>query len=158
MTFFGVACLSASSLLFELLLTRTFSLAHWYHLSFMVIGIAMFGFAGAGVFFALARRGRIERVSFLCALSTMGSFLLMRVIPLDYLRFPLEGVQLLYLLATDLLLSVPFFFAGLGICCAYVRMPERSGAVAFSALGGSGPRPTRRCSPCTSSSSGRRRR
>jgi hypothetical protein len=138
MTFFGVACLSASSLLFELLLTRTFSLAHWYHLSFMVIGIAMFGFAGAGVFFALARRGRIERVSFLCALSTMGSFLLMRVIPLDYLRFPLEGVQLLYLLATDLLLSVPFFFAGLGICLAYVRMPERSGAVAFSALGGSG--------------------
>jgi hypothetical protein len=144
MTFFVVACLSASSLLFELLLTRTFSLAHWYHLSFMVIGVAMFGNAGAGVFFALGnlrRRGRAEglpAISFLCALSTMGSFLLLKVIPLDYLRFPLERIQLLYLLVTDLLLSVPFFFAGLGICIAYVRVPERSGTVSFSALTGAG--------------------
>ncbi|MGA2641555.1 MAG: hypothetical protein ABSG21_11720, partial [Spirochaetia bacterium] len=145
MKFFAVFCLSASSLLYELFLTRYFSIAHWNHLSFMVIGIAMLGYGASGAVFALARAARPRQwagvfpiVSLACAASVLGSFLSLRLIPLDYLRLPVEPVQLCYLLLTELVLSIPFFFAGLGSCLAYVGLPERSGLVAFASMVGSG--------------------
>ena len=143
MRIFAVFCLSASSLLYELFLTRYFSIAHWNHLSFMVIGIAMLGYGASGAVFALAARPReyamvFPIVSLACAASVLGSFLSLRLIPLDYLRLPVEPVQLCYLLLTELVLSIPFFFAGLGSCLAYVGLPERSGLVAFASMIGSG--------------------
>lgn len=143
MKVFAVFCLSASSLLYELFLTRYFSIAHWNHLSFMVIGIAMLGYGASGAVFALAARPReyamvFPVVSLACAASVLGSFLSLRLIPLDYLRLPVEPVQLCYLLLTELVLSLPFFFAGLGCCMAYVGLPERSGLVAFASMLGSG--------------------
>lgn len=142
MILFGVFCLSASSLLFELLLTRAFSITHWYHLSFMVIGIAMLGSGASGVYSAFPRRRTralcLRGISFLCAVTSIGSYLLVKLIPLDSLRLPFERIQLLFLLATDLVLSLPFFFAGLYTCMAYLRMPERSGTVAFFSLTGAG--------------------
>lgn len=146
MTLFAVFCLSSSSLLFELILTRYFAIAHGNHLSFMVIGIAMLGYGASGTLFALAA-GRRERsdlrtafpvVSLACAASTAGSFLLVRLIPLDYLRFPIERLQFLYLLVSILLLALPFFFAGLGTCIAYVSSPGASGLVAAASMAGSG--------------------
>ena len=143
MKIFTVFCLSASSLLYELFLTRYFSIAHWNHLSFMVIGIAMLGYGASGAVFALAARPReyamvFPIVSLACAACVLGSFLSLRLIPLDYLRLPIEPVQLCYLLLTELVLSLPFFFAGLGSCLAYVGLPERSGLVAFASMLGSG--------------------
>ena len=46
----AVFLLSLSSLALEVLLTRVFSISQWNHLSFMVISIALFGFAAAGTF------------------------------------------------------------------------------------------------------------
>ena len=143
MKVFAVFCLSVSSLLYELFLTRYFSIAHWNHLSFMVIGIAMLGYGASGAVFALAARPCKSAVVFpivslACAASVLGSFLSLRLIPLDYLRLPVEPVQLCYLLLTELVLSIPFFFAGLGSCLAYVGLPERSGLVAFASMIGSG--------------------
>jgi len=45
----SVFILSLSSISFEILLTRIFSISQWNHLSFMVISIALFGFAASGV-------------------------------------------------------------------------------------------------------------
>ena len=145
----AVFCLSLSTLGYELLLTRYFSLAHGNALSFLVISIAMFGFAAGGTFTSLAGRrwtdaagtaGRavFPALSLLCALSTVGSFLLVKRIPLDYLRFPVDRLQALYLVASYLLLALPFFFCGLASCTAYSIGSARSGAVAFSSLLGAG--------------------
>ncbi|MDD3082936.1 MAG: hypothetical protein PHW17_12030, partial [Desulfobacterales bacterium] len=49
----AVFLLSASSLAFEVLLTRIFSISQWNHLSFMVISIALFGFAASGTFLGI---------------------------------------------------------------------------------------------------------
>jgi hypothetical protein len=140
---FAVFCLSASSLLYELFLTRYFSIAHWNHLSFMVIGIAMLGYGASGAVFALVAKPReyamvFPIVSLACAVCVLGSFLCLRLIPLDYLRLPIEPMQLCYLLLTELVLSLPFFFAGFGSCLAYVGFPEKSGRVAFASMIGSG--------------------
>ena len=120
MIFAAIASLSASSLAFELLITRYFSIAHWSHLSFLAIGVAMFGFAAGGTFHCMAggmiekaaRRAERSLFSLLCvagSIATIGAFLLVKSIPLDYLRFPVDPTQALFLLLTWLILSLPFF-------------------------------------------------
>jgi hypothetical protein len=144
MTLATVFALSLSSLLYEITLTRWFAVAQWSHLAPLVIGIAMLGSAAAGVLIArapaLARareRPMGAAVSLLAGVSTLGSFILAKRIPLDFFRLPVDGAQLFYLLAVYLLLALPFFFAGLATCAAYARMPARSGAVAGAAMTGS---------------------
>jgi hypothetical protein len=148
MSFAVVASLSLSSLAFELLITRYFSIAHWSHLSFFAIGVAMLGFAAGGTFHSLAagrlRKAALRDESGLFAgfamaggLCTIGSFLAVKSIPLDYLRLPLEAAQAAYLFLTCLLLSLPFFFAGLASCAAYARKPARSGTISFVSMLGS---------------------
>ncbi len=144
MTLATVFALSLSSLLYEIALTRWFAVSQWSHLAPLVIGIAMLGSAAAGVLVArtptLARaheRSMGAAVSLLAGISTLGSFILARRIPLDFFRLPVDRAQLFYLLAAYLLLALPFFFAGLATCLAYARMPGRSGAVACAAMTGS---------------------
>ena len=143
----AVFALSFSTLLFELALSRWFAVAHWGHLQTMVIAIALFGSAVSGAAMARAPasgaaglRGRLA-FPIVCLLGSpalIGSFLLARRIPLDYLRFPVDRMQLLWLACAYVCLSLPFFFSGLAACLAYVREPERSGRTAFAAMGGSG--------------------
>ena len=49
----AVFALSLSSFTFEVILTRTFSISQWNHLSFMVISIALFGFAASGTLLSI---------------------------------------------------------------------------------------------------------
>src|SRR4029450_5483797 len=47
-TFFGIALVALSTLMYEVLLTRIFSVTAWYHFAFVAISVAMFGItAGA---------------------------------------------------------------------------------------------------------------
>ena len=46
---------SMASLAFEVLLTRIFSITLWYHFAFMVISIAMLGFAAYLLAFLIIR-------------------------------------------------------------------------------------------------------
>jgi len=128
----AVFLLSLSSLAFEVLLTRVFSISQWNHLSFMVISIALFGFAAAGTFLniidthkknweqRLSASGPVKIFIILYTATAIGSFMVLNRIPLDYFRLPLEPVQIFYLLTTYLLLALPFFFAGVGSACGAI--------------------------------------
>jgi hypothetical protein len=145
----AVFLLSLSSLAFEVLLTRVFSISQWNHLSFMVISIALFGFAAAGTFLniidthkkdweqRLSASGPVKIFIILYTVTAIGSFILLNRIPLDYFRLPLEPVQIFYLLTAYLLLALPFFFAGLVISLAYTFIPEKTGFVYFASMAGS---------------------
>lgn len=145
----AVFLLSLSSLALEVLLTRVFSISQWNHLSFMVISIALFGFAAAGTFLSiidshkkdwekrLSSSGPVKIFTILYTVTAMGSFMVLNQIPLDYFRLPLEPVQILYLLTAYILLSLPFFFAGLVISLAYAFIPEKTGFVYFASMAGS---------------------
>jgi hypothetical protein len=149
MIFFAVFAVSLTSLCYEVLLTRFFSFSQWNHLSFMVISIVLFGFGLSGSLLSLAesRRpgwtrsllgsGRLPALIALCSLSMSGSFLLIKNIPLDYFRMPLEWVQAGYLLATFCILLLPFFFAGGVISLAFAGLPGRSGWIYFASMLGS---------------------
>ena len=109
MSFAAVASLSFSSLAFELLVTRWFSLAHGSALTFLAIGVAMFGFAVGGTVHALwtgpvPRAERSDEARFfrrLCgggSLATIGAFLAVKGLPLDYMKFPVQPEQGAYVL------------------------------------------------------------
>jgi hypothetical protein len=143
---FGV---SFATLAFEVLLARLFAISQWHHLSFMVISIALFGFAASGSFlsrmdlqrWAPAARASdstpIAVFSLLCSASMLLAFAGLVHLPLDYFRLALEPVQWLYLLAVYLLLALPFFFAGAVIALAYVLRPQQPGHVYFASMTGS---------------------
>jgi len=145
----AVFLLSLSSLAFEVLLTRVFSISQWNHLSFMVISIALFGFAAAGTFLnimdthkkdweqRLSASGPVKIFILLYTVTAIGSFIALNWIPLDYFRLPLEPVQIFYLLTAYLVLALPFFFAGLVISLAYAFIPEKTGFVYFASMAGS---------------------
>ncbi len=149
MIFPVVFILSASSIAFEVLLTRIFSISQWHHLSFMVISIALFGFGASGTFLSLldARKPGWEksfsdrrillRLVIFYSISEILAFVVLTRLPLDYFRIPLEPVQTLYLLAAYLLLSIPFFFTGMIMSTGFAALPEKTGLVYCASMTGS---------------------
>ncbi|MFP4348379.1 MAG: hypothetical protein ACOC23_01215 [Thermodesulfobacteriota bacterium] len=149
MIYWVVFILSASSLAFEVLLARIFSISQWNHLSFMVISIALFGFGASGTFLSLldARRPeweqRFSRRSFLLKLvifysvSAVIAFGGLNRLPIDYFRLPLEPIQMLYLLIAYLLLSIPFFFTGMIMSIGFAALPDKTGLVYCASMTGS---------------------
>ncbi len=145
----AVFLLSLSSIAFEILLTRVFSICQWNHLSFMVISIALFGFAASGTFLSIletrtkgvgkqfSSRSSVTISITLYSITTIASFIILNRIPLDYFRLPLEPIQMLYLLTTYILLAFPFFFTGLVMSVAYSFIPEKTGQIYFASMAGS---------------------
>jgi hypothetical protein len=140
----AVFLVSASTLAFEVLLTRVFAVTQWNHLSFLVISIALFGFAASGTFFSI-RKPAIEKwhgaqwslMVILFSASLLVVVFGLNRIPLDYHRLILEPVQAAYLLAVYLLLALPFFFSGGLVAAAYSFEPRHSGLIYFVSMTGS---------------------
>ena len=135
----AVFFISAAALAFEVLLARIFSISQWNHLSFMVISLALFGFAASGTFHTILlscnpefqkRLTRDNAVAVIAAgylIFTSMALILMTAIPLDYYRLPFEKIQVVYLLAAYLIPSIPFFLAGLTVSLAYAEDFGKSG-------------------------------
>ncbi|WP_299013184.1 hypothetical protein [uncultured Photobacterium sp.] len=149
MTLLAVFLVSLSSLAFEILLARIFSISQWNHLSFMVISIALFGFAASGTVLSILdsrksdwiKRLTTEKATTVLVLlyscSTLTSFIILTTLPIDYFRLSLESIQAFYLFLSYTLLAIPFFFAGLVVLTAYVEQPENTGIIYFSTMAGS---------------------
>jgi hypothetical protein len=146
---YSVFLIGFSTLAFEVLLTRVFSISQFNHLSFMVISIALFGFAASGTFLSIVHTEQASRPNYLVtwkstavlivlySATTIGSFMALNNLPLDYFRLPVEPVQILYLLAAFVLLALPFFFAGFIVALAYTQRPEQTGLIYFATMSGS---------------------
>ena len=63
--YIGVFLISLATLMFEILLTRVFSVTMWHHFAFMAVSLAMFGTtAGAGAVFLAPRFFEAHRATF----------------------------------------------------------------------------------------------
>jgi hypothetical protein len=145
----AVFLIGFSTLAFEVLLTRIFSIGQWNHLSFMVISIALFGFAASGTYLSIYNARHSQRphsfsihraTALLVALytaTTILAFIALNNSPLDYFRLPLEPIQSVYLLLAFILLALPFFFSGLIAALAYTHRPEQTGLIYFATMCGS---------------------
>ena len=145
----AVFLIGFSTLAFEVLLTRIFSIGQWNHLSFMVISIALFGFAASGTLLSILNARHAGRPHFLSARksaatlillytsTTILSFIVLNNLPLDYFRLPVEPAQSVYLLIAFIVLALPFFFSGFIVAVAYTRLPEKTGWIYFATMCGS---------------------
>jgi len=133
---------SLASLAYEVTLTRIFSISLWYHFAFMIISIAMLGFAASGVALAvkpgLKKIDRLGSYSLLLGVAIPVSYLLVNQVPFDPVRLAWESRQLVNLGLCYLILAVPFFAAGLVIATSFSLQSGRAGVLYGADLLGAG--------------------
>jgi hypothetical protein len=128
-----------STLMFEVLLTRVFSLTLWYHFAFMAISLAMFGMTlGALLVFVRPHawpEATLARTMGRCALLFGASMAL--VILLHSVMFvPNPNAYPLPIALTFAGAALPFVFSGIFVCLALTRFPARIGQLYAVDLGG----------------------
>lgn len=131
-TYAGLFLVCLSTLLYELLLMRVFSVTTFYHFAFMAVSVAMFGMTvGAivvylrpGLFPAEELHRRLARTALLLSISLIPCFLAHLVIPFA----PTVSVLGVYSVAlTYVLIAIPFVFSGVVVSVALTRFPDQVG-------------------------------
>jgi len=114
-----LASTSISVLAYEIVLIRLLSIGQWHHFAYMVISMALLGFGAAGsllfILFDRIRRNVDYCLVFLAgatAISFSFAFSLSQQIGLDPLQLIWQPSQWPRMLATYLLMAVPFLLAG----------------------------------------------
>ncbi|MBM3976511.1 MAG: hypothetical protein FJ299_05925 [Planctomycetes bacterium] len=139
----GLFLVSCGLLLFEIALTKIFSIILWYHFGFLVISIALLGFAVSGVWLALRPEVLAGGSSLLARLAGWSAIatavVLWLVVHTEVDAFSViadrnEGGLLFQIFA----LLAPFFFLGATISAALTLERERAGVVYSANLLGSG--------------------
>ncbi|MDP8207591.1 MAG: hypothetical protein P9L92_13070 [Candidatus Electryonea clarkiae] len=133
----GLFMVTLSTLMYEILLTRIFSVTMWYHFAFMAISVAMFGMTvGALIVYLLPKYFTDEKVhdhlaltSILFSVSIVFSFLTHLNIP--FIGFGLNSVPALktvggiYSIALFYsVIAIPFVFSGMNVCLALTKFPR----------------------------------
>ncbi len=123
LTYAGLFLLSAATLLFEINLTRIFSVAQFYHFAFMIVSLALLGFGASGsalaLYPSLRRPDRIdERLTWLgmaFSSTSLVSVLLVNWLPFDSFSIAWDIRQIEILSLHYLVLATPFFCSGAAI-------------------------------------------
>lgn len=117
MIFSAVFLISVVLFTLEVLQTRIFSFISWNHMTYMVIAVAVMGYAAAGTVLAIKKevnnQSRFVRVfSLLFAVSVPFSFFMSAGIPLDPMM-PNKLFLIVFLFCDYIFLVMPHFFGGL---------------------------------------------
>ena len=141
----GIFMVALATLMYEILLTRIFSVTMFYHFAFMAISLAMFGMSvGAILVYLLPQYFSEERAKYqlslsalIFSLSIVISFLLHLLILISTTVFTLSPLIFWFIMALlYIVLSVPFIFSGICICLALTKFPRQvSKLYAFDLLG-----------------------
>lgn len=135
--------ISFSSLAFEVILVRFFGITQWNHLSFMIISIALLGFTASGIFINIASAKNkfpdkyLREILVFFSVTLLISFLYINNIPLDFFKLSTNPVQLLYLILSFIILSLPFFSSGLITGILFSSIPQKAGGIYFANMSGS---------------------
>jgi hypothetical protein len=140
----GLFLISAATLLFEINLTRLFSVAQFYHFAFMIVSIALLGYGASGtalsLFPAIGKRAparTLGLLSFAAGSGMLGSFLLTNALPFDSYSIAWDPRQIAVLILYYLALTAPFFFSGMAVGALLAALPHRAGRVYAVNLAGS---------------------
>lgn len=124
----GLFLLSGATLMYEVVLTRLLSVVCWYYLAFVCISMAMFGMT-AGALWVHLRPSLFtaEAIPRRLAAATLAMAISLPLALVTVLAVPIEISQSLETLFSFLIftsvISVPFFFSGVGVCLALTRSP-----------------------------------
>lgn len=119
-----------ATLMYEILLTRIFSVTMWYHFAFMAISVTLFGMTvGAVLVYLFPNFFTREKAKYHMALSALlfsiaivFSFLTQVIIPFAFHK----SIGGLYSLAfIYVIVAVPFVLSGVCVCLALTRFPAQ---------------------------------
>ena len=130
-----------ATVMFEVLLTRIFSLTMWYHFAFMAISMAMLGLTfGALLVFlrpaAWPAPHLLSRMAWVALgfSATMAAFALLHA----FLFVPSPDTNFVPMLATFIAAAVPFVLGGVFVSLALTRFPARIAPLYAIDLAGAG--------------------
>lgn len=128
--YIGLFLITLATLMYEILLTRIFSVTMWYHFAFMAISVAMFGMTvGALIVYLLPRVFTQERAKYHLALNSVLFSISVVLGFLVHLKvrfvFDTSLKGLLSITATYLAVATPFVFSGIAVCLALTRFPKQ---------------------------------
>jgi hypothetical protein len=137
----GLLLIALATLMYEILLTRIFSVTMWYHFAFVAISIAMFGMtAGALIVYLLPQLFPPARVKVQLAATAVAFAVLMVLSFLTQLSIPFlvhPSVVAAYAIAfTILVIAVPFVVSGICVSLTLTRFPDRVGRLYAADLAG----------------------
>lgn len=139
--YIGLFLVCASTLMYEIVLTRLLSAVSWYYLAFVSVSTAMSGMT-AGALLVQVRPDlfseaqiprRLLQACFAMAVSLPFTLLTMLAVPMGISR----SLQTLYsFLLLSAVIAIPFFFSGVVVCLSLTRSSFPIGQVYFVDLFG----------------------
>lgn len=128
--FIGFFLITCSTLMYEILLTRIFSVTMWYHYAFMTISIAMFGMTtGSLVVYKSPNKFPQEKIhNILTKMSfSFGLFIIFSIlIHLNTLILS-KLSPICFNFINFLAISIPFIFSGIIVCLVLTRFTNNLG-------------------------------
>jgi hypothetical protein len=135
----GLFLVTLATLVFEILLTRIFSITLWYHFAFMAISIAMFGIT-IGALIVHLRPGWFppEKLRQRLGESALCFGLLIVVSILVHLFCPFDRPDLQWLILgiNFVVIALPFIFSGVCVCLVLSRYPLQVNSLYAADLAG----------------------
>jgi len=137
----AIGLLSLSALSIEITLTTLLSVVEWYHFAFMVVSIALFGYAAAGVLLSLRPSLRERSVTPSVSAAMAGVSYVASIYLLPFLRFDpilasVKPIHAWVILAQYVVIGLPFFWTGMCIATLLTRSPDRANSLYFGDLTG----------------------
>ncbi len=126
----GIFFVALSTLMYEILLTRIFSVTMGYHFAFMAVSVALFGMTVGAVIVYLKpavytrenAKPLLVKNSVLFSLTIILSFLFHLFVPFLH---GLSVMGLAIVVLTYVIISVPFVFSGICVSLILTKFPER---------------------------------
>ncbi len=142
----GIFLCSLGVLMLEVLLTRVFSFTIWYHLAYLTISTALLGFGAAGSLLAAAPKLLQGDIRKLCGMTSAGAGILLLLAlsilaprPIDPQQMLVQPVSFIVgLLFYYLLVTLPFFLAGIAISAPIAAYPIQVNRIYGADLLGAG--------------------
>ncbi len=139
--YLGLGLICASTLMYEITLTRLLSVTCWYYLAFVSVSMAMFGMTAGALAVQLRPawfdrdrvRLRMAQAAMGMAVSMPISLMVMFSIPLDFAYALQTFISFLFFCSV---IAVPFFFAGIVVCLSLTKASAAIGRVYFADLMG----------------------
>lgn len=141
----GIFFTSTTTLCLQISLTRFFSVSQQYHFAFLVISIAFLGYGSAGSFLSLFHKlfdadeeKFLSSSAILFSLTIFASFLICNAVPFDFIKLSWDTTQIFLIFLYYVVLSIPFFFAGIILSFAITRAASMVNTLYFFDLLGAG--------------------
>lgn len=140
----GLFLTALSTLMFEILLTRIFSVTMWYHFGFMAISIAMFGMTVGAILVYLMPRvfaqsnneKNLALSAILFSLTILLGFLTHSNVPfINPVGWEKSAINIVI---TYIVIAIPFVFSGIAVCLALTRYGKEVGRLYAADLLGAG--------------------